>query len=1414
VTVNDATGRARRDLAAAHQRLARLEADLAAVPGWLRVGDPARHADPGDRAAAERAASLAARIDDARRAVALFAARLERLLGDPPSSIFGWVAMTAWLESLPADRPERLLEGLATSPERLLAGAGPMPRGRAAAILAYIAGNGGRVGDGEAFRHGVPLDAADLADLQATGDRLRAGDAATPGWDVLLPVGLETRFVPPDPAAGDPAAPWRLRVRVEPDAPALASRAAPVRRDEAVLVATCWSACGGSLDGDAGAAAFRALADAVGGGRAAYLLRTVPVVRDGAGLAPADDHPERPEPETAPLVGLPDTLELWGGSEEAPELLLTLRPDRAAIVAEAGLGSVAQPDEQGRTPRRWWNSYAAAEAVGLAGEVPLGPDRPRLGVLVCLGYDTDAVATADLLRSHADAGRLGTMAPLTPTTTVAGAPTTDLGTDPGPWLAAARAPAGGAHGLAAALLGTPSWPGMPPPDAALPDAASAVVRALWPALWQRTVKDVAGAGEEAWRLGEWAGRHLHAFGPYPVLRVGDLPYGVLPVADQGRWTWRRPTPNVRPGDPRPELLPLAALPLLEPPLLALALAQGTAAGTDVDGILAVLEHVPSTRAYGSRQVPPTLIFAALRAALGGPGPDTTVAEWEEQFAYLRGGWPPGPGRRYSPVLDVEPWPRRVAPEHGELLRHVLDVSWSLLAEAGDESPEWRLGGEEPPGVLARLVRHALLVTQAEVARLGPARNDPGPPAWLLPLDDPHEFFRLASGGEERVGRVRDLPEFAVEQAAVGGGSPRGAAVFRQFEDVRLAVEELSAIEPAVAARVLPAVLDLTSHRTDAWWTGLADRRLRALAAAGGQPRLGCYGWVDDLAPSEDPTPPTAAGLLHAPGYAQALTAAVLRDHAVHHPEAGQWDIALDSASIRTAVALAEQVRSGVHLSEALGREVERRVGEPGLVTELRRAFPARPEWEGRRVCDGQRVLDAGALPAGIDPARFDDLRRALDAYADLLVTDALHDVVAGRATAAAESLEAAAGLGAPPELRLLRTQRAGSTVKTLVRVALPWDPAWAEAATLDGASPVTVADPALAALLAAELGDATDWTWSAEAGRTSLGELGMAVADVVLAPPASVGADAPGGTAPARYRRAAAVCGALGGGEPAPTDAPQLRGRLTRLRALAADLLGELATPGDGTPAAGRRWGLPPEDPGVAAGVLRARLAEAGEEAEDVAASAVELARRIRALVPAVLALPLACGPGEVVNAGPGGPAFDDPAGWLEVVASVRGRLARLELAQLTAAVPWPASLADPGDVWAPGEPLPDDPSSRRHRDVVVTFDATGGVPSRAVVQVDAWAETIPSREHTTWAAFGYDAPRARPPQAILLAVPADVDTPDQRTDVLGAVLSARRTARIRSVRPPLPPELHQVLPTALLLDTVVPAGIALAGDQ
>ena len=57
--VKDATRSARDAVANAAAVVADLERQLAAIAGWLRVGDPGRHADSADRLAATEAVALA-----------------------------------------------------------------------------------------------------------------------------------------------------------------------------------------------------------------------------------------------------------------------------------------------------------------------------------------------------------------------------------------------------------------------------------------------------------------------------------------------------------------------------------------------------------------------------------------------------------------------------------------------------------------------------------------------------------------------------------------------------------------------------------------------------------------------------------------------------------------------------------------------------------------------------------------------------------------------------------------------------------------------------------------------------------------------------------------------------------------------------------------------------------------------------------------------------------------------------------------------------------------------------------------------------------------------------------------------------------------------------------------------------------
>jgi hypothetical protein len=958
---------------------------------------------------------------------------------------------------------------------------------------------------------------------------------------------------------------------------------------------------------------------------------------------------------------------------------------------------------------------------------------------------------------------------------------------------------GDTGGLASALTGRSRLAGVPGADTTMLDATRSLTVALWPTLWQRWLKDVEHA-PSVYELGDWAARLVHPLGPYPALRVGSVPYGVLPVAAVGSW---QAAPHDPPWEPVVALLAQRLL----PSWVAGAAAAGTAVGASAEQLLDVIGRVPTSRDLGTRQLVPLEALALVLALTTFADPAEVVADWERLAAPTL-ELAPAPARRYQAFGRVQPPPRHAGVVQETLVRYLEEVVETLAYV--DQQREV----DEGVPLLVRLLRHSLLLTAAEAWRLGEEFPTWAPP-YEIPLHDPDRLTRDVSTG----GPVFELPQPAVDRLAEHPPDPRAMVVARQFRDVREAVRELAGHDTALLPGgplfpAVAAVVDTSSHRLDPWVTALATRRLRRLDARGVPRRLGAYGWVDHLDPSADTTPPTRAGFLHAPGSAQALAAAVLRDHAVDRDD-DLWQLQVQSDLARLAARLSADVRLGVHVSEALGREIERRAGDPGVVLELRRRFPARPEWKGRRVCDGQQVLAAGpgALPAGVPD--LDDLRAVLDTYGDLLVADAVHDVVSGRPAAAQEAMEAAAGLGAPAELRLLRTQREASSVRTTVLVALP-------AGEADPASPVSVADPALAALLAAEVGPATDWTWTDDGGGScTLADLGLAVADVVLHHQADLDALAEGrlGAVPtggaARRRRAELdrLCALVGPQEGLPPvwtepvasaaeleaatatrraeGESQLRGRLAALRAAAATLAGDLAAdppPPDAVAAAGR-WGLVTHDAddGLAAR-LASRLARAGNPAEDGAADAATLGARIRALLAPAAGLPLLC-------TGEAPPVVRDDTldtTWLEVVAAVRPAVARLEAHQLRRA--WPAAATDPGRLWTVPQP-------GRH-DVVVYGPNAGDPGPAALAVLDQWAETVPSTRHTTHAAFGFDAPRARAPQAVLLAVPADEQVPLSADTLPEVVLAARELARARMVQPDGVSAYTLALPSSMVLTT------------
>jgi hypothetical protein len=155
---------------------------------------------------------------------------------------------------------------------------------------------------------------------------------------------------------------------------------------------------------------------------------------------------------------------------------------------------------------------------------------------------------------------------------------------------------------------------------------------------------------------------------------------------------------------------------------------------------------------------------------------------------------------------------------------------------------------------------------------------------------------------------------------------------------------------------------------------------------------------------------------------------------------------------------------------------------------------------------------------------------------------------------------------------------------------------------------------------------------------------------------------------------------------------------------------------------------------------------------------------------------------------------------WLSVTAVVRPSLARLEAAQLEARI---LQRFQPLSVWsnapAPGDPwqktLVGENAARRHGDGLTQLDLSRFVAAFgaseawqgaevAVALIDQFTEAIPMAERSTYTAFGFNAPAARPPQAILLAVPPRSNQRLAPPETLQILIETRALLRARAARP------------------------------
>ena len=1271
----------------------------------------------------------------------------------------------------------------------------------------------------------------------------------------LFPVGLEAKL---EPAA------HRLRLRIWPEPLTRPTHDPALTEPEEAAGRRYWTATA-AADTEAGRrAAWTTLADLLGPARAAWVAWVLTPVGGTGGGAPVFPDVQREDP-AHPFVptaaALPDRWVVLGYRAGAQVLVHVGPPVARPLVAGLDLGADATGATGAEAPlrlpprMRWMADFAAAVAAGMALEIPVPADLDRIDQLFVVGVGGDAAAGRDEVERLLTGHRYGRGFAFVPQGTPSNNSPAGPSGIPGPQDAAAQAYAlergprtygtGRSNGqrLAAALGIDPATVAAAPFSGAVPDLARepdgfepeigrAVRTLLWMPVLGHFLEDLVGlepARVDALRAHFL--EHVSAAGPVPAVRVGDQPYGILPVTSVHAF-------RVRPDeDLDPQLVPvLRTIPQF---------LQTSALVTDRAEDLLNFTGRPRTF-IESPLAPGTPFFSEFEGN----------ASWlnEHSGGTIPTGWAQGPLKdldgdwEYPPGFSLETIDRIPA-------RALADDATPAALAALAALPPDALRAAAPEGaVLTRIARYALLLEWARVAaaageaalqgttfldgaRAAAAANRA---LWLDLLR--HAFDRSVPApfpvDDAVLRRLAGLVGDPGEPAAGCPGAPRLAAF-------RAALRTLARVPADRLQSTAYPVLALTHVREDAWTTSLATRRLDTLRKAAPTGLVtGGFGWLLDVGAAAEPFP---GEYIHAPSHDHAAAAAVLRSAAVRAGSAGSEhaDIDLSSRRVRLAHWLVDGVRGGRALAELLGARFERTLVDSGggaLLPRLRRDFP------GAGVVDG---LALRAAPPALTDAAFTaalaELEDALDALADAVTAESVYQLVRGNPAGALLGVDDVARGGVLPALEVTRSPALGTALSHRVAAVVPAGgtaPGWPA-----GPSVRSAADPLLDAWCGHLLGPAAstvltlDDTTASPAGgaavRVGLEALGIGALDVVAAT-AGDGAELtarlqarartlhPGLAAPAvradtawkdllrlgsRIRALLARAEpltrdalTLPGTAPAPPDDGDLAARAaaarSRLQALGTALQGSQPAPGR---LAAEAAGFGIVVPGVAYdGPLTAdqRRALAAGVTGRLAAAADRAAPRdrLRALVGDVLGLVAVPAAGAGVLASAATPpavtfATDEArcAGWLEAMGRVRPALTRLadvlalaEISGRTAVPPLRIGQAPltAGDPWIGLGTVDRATRTVTAARLSLVLHAPAGVdPDGALggFLVDSWSDVVPPARRDTGLAVRNNGPNTRAPQAMLLAVAPDTGVPAWTTGALvGCLRDTLETVLLR----------------------------------
>jgi hypothetical protein len=1020
---------------------------------------------------------------------------------------------------------------------------------------------------------------------------------------LLLPVRLETRY-----EQG-----VALRVRIYPDDVHIDQLDEGLDEDEQEAWQEYWSAVWRAED-DAAKLAWQQLVQRTGSRRALYIAAALPPANlDRRRQDPAPIRGEVPDRarHAAAARLLPDAfvVTVVQGNETrsvtgrpiAPAVTMGVLADDGSTLADVDGLRVAEGAE-------WIADYAAAVELGMAVNVPL--PRPHAGVdgVFVMGvrrtWDPERTAAEleSLLRAHqctrgfevltvgtpsnnTETGRTGWREHARPARPAVEPPAPPQGSD-GRVLAEAL-------GLRPALFATVA--GAAQRQQAQARAAHV---AFWPSTWGSFLEKANQVADGKATLSGTTIEAARAFhrdsvrgrGPLPSVRIGRQPYGILPVStlDEQRWRvapnerfeagliallrrvrerWRHAlgdVPRVGAGKidevmrnllgTAPVSTAVRVRTVLSGPAaqLGLRVSNGDAAADAVESLIEelILEElilnaslVRRTGSLASRSRPLNLPLAhesdvaCMEALLAGSRPPKVASVWQ---ALLRLSWDAvqrdvaaGSGAAGGAVGGAG----GTAVVPGGRFSEIVRLA-TVLDAADQERAIATAGGAE------RLGSQALY---QEAERLQAAMTARVPPATL-------EEYQPLPGLRQGFAELALNATSANARAALAGHATVAhlEALGRQRE-MREALAELVKTDAGQRAILMGEVLDVASHRLDAWLTGVVEqRRARVRRRAASGLTVGAYGWVENIAPP-DPNPRAGdRGYVVAPSLAHAATAGVLRAAYLSHNAndgSGAYAIDLSSARVRSAMLLVDGIRNGQPLAALLGYRLERGINDARLGRLVLSLRTIAPLTQGKLTDRGTNeslaaieALAAGNVTDGIDlvekyrgrvgtwsaqrvrdsldrrpdnpylgadqpwPALTDDdwntVRRIiedvaadLDAVGDLLMAESVHQLVQGNMARASAAMDAvSAGEAPPPVPDVISTPLHGMplTHRMLLVVngdGVPW--------RLD--RPRAAAEPTLEAWAGRRLG-APDTIVVSDRGpddRLTLADTGLCALDIV-----------------------------------------------------------------------------------------------------------------------------------------------------------------------------------------------------------------------------------------------------------------------------------------------------------------------------